>query len=134
MLPILLLAHAASSQPDVPGVSGAVVVSDFMGACYNGALDTPASIELQWNVAQANNTLYETQIRENGVLVATVPSTTTSWLKEVTGYVQNGSYHQFTSNWTYKVDMVRKSDGVAVGSTTASTWAQLYGKCSEFGT
>lgn len=133
MLTLLFLAAAAAeSVALVPSVSGVNVVRQGSGgSCFAGTLEAAAAIDVNWTVTNPDDVLYEAQLFENDILVATQTTNNTYWLKEVTEHVEEGPYNTWTSNWTYRVDIVRKADGVVVSTASSSPWVQEYGTCTD---
>jgi hypothetical protein len=125
---MILLEQLITAAVSVPAPSlGSASISHSAGVCSPFAA---ASLTVLWSVANPNETLYELHLLENGALVSTQLLAVTSWNKTIDDYVENGSHlPQFTSHWTYTVQIVRKADGVVVDSQ-AITWAQLYGHCT----
>lgn len=128
------LAQASPSTP-YPAISGVAANEPTGGACssvVHGLVQTPAQVQLTWAMAHVDTTNFETKVYENSILVATVTNDVLSWTKTITGAVSvanGGNSAFFTSNWTYRVDVSRKSDGSVVDSVNGPTWIELYGGC-----
>lgn len=138
---LLMLGGNNSASPGIqPTLSGLSVSSLSGGACRiggGGGLLIAAKVIVQWSVANPNDPQYAIKVYENGVLFGdgTIPSSHVSYTKTVAGSVEIGvpgesGSGQWVSNWTYRIDLVRLSDGVAVQSLTSFLWAQGYGVCS----
>lgn len=130
---LALLAQAVST-PTGPVLSGGTVSTTNAGACLiaNGGVATPAQIQIAWSIAGVDAANYDIKIYENSVLLSTLAGSATSTSKTITGYVQDdaGAYTgRFVSNWVYRIDMVRKSDGVVVSTRSTANWIVQYGDC-----
>lgn len=125
---------ALGSTGPQPAVSGVSVATGVTGQCTGsqfsgGALVTPATIVVSWAMANASSN-YTTNIYENGVFLASVANTTTSYTKTISGAVQNGAASRFNANWVYRIDVVRNADSVVVSTASSAEWVQAYGQCS----
>lgn len=120
----------SSPVPTPQITAGPTVATGFAGAC-NTFLHTVAfraTVRISWTLSAGYAGLYQAKIYENGILIVT--STSTFYDRNVDGLVE-GSNHTFTSNWTYRVDIVRISDNAVVSSGTTAAWVQDYGNCSN---
>lgn len=114
----------------VPQISNAVLSEVTGGACgFGGTVATSAQNQLAWTLTNPDAADYDISVYENGVRIAGVAGDTTSLLIEITGNVRNGTFFPWESNWTYRVDVVRKSDSVVVATATSNTWIVAYGGC-----
>jgi hypothetical protein len=133
---VTLLAVLAKAVvvPPAPSLSGGTVSHLTAGACNGvGGVSTPAQLQVSWGVANPDAVNYSIKIYENSVFQSTISGSSTTYAKTITGYVEDtsgGRSGTFTSNWTYRVDLVRLSDGVVVSSVTTAAWQQLYGDCT----
>lgn len=129
MLPLLLIMRAATPVL-TPAVSSLAASTGSAGACNpSGGIDTEASVHVSWSVANANSTLYSAKLYKSGVLVATQDTTASmSYSETVAGAVENGSVDPWVANWTYRVDIVRKSDSHTMDSASTS-FTRNYGGC-----
>lgn len=127
------MAEAAEPAPAEPTLGAVTVASLNDGAC-SGSTPTPAaSLRVSWSAASPDATLYDTKVYKNGVLQATLPNTTTTHDETVTGYVLGGLRNSFASSWTYRVDVVRKSDSQVVSTQSSAPWQEEYGQCGHGG-
>ena len=126
----MLAAMDGSVAAADPVVSNVAVATNNAGACFAGTVDTEAIIDVTWSVANSNATLYRARLYENDILVSTQDSDASmSWQKTITGAVENGPNGQWNADWTYRVDIERKSDSQVMSSASSSQWTQLYGSC-----
>ena len=127
---LLLAAMDGSVAAANPVVSNVAVATNNAGACTGTSPDPEAAIDVTWDVANANSTLYRARLYENDILVSTQDSDSSmSWQKTITGSVENGPNGQWNADWTYRVDIERKSDDQLMSSASSSQWTQLYGSC-----
>lgn len=126
MLAIAELMFASTVPASTAPALGSIIFSHTSGSCGSSV---DATVSPSWVVTNPDDTNYEVHVQENGVLVATQLSSSTSYSKTVAGFVESGSFRQFTSSWAYTVEVVRKSDGVVIASRSR-TWTQLYGACT----
>ena len=141
---MVALLAAQSGLATLPTL-GAVTVSSFdTGSCDvggDGGLATPAQIQISWGMTNPDDAQYQLKVYENGVLMSggTLACSATGLEKTITGAVEAGvdgeAGHgsEWTSDWTYRVDLVRLSDGVAVQTQSSSPWRQTYGVCGGLG-
>jgi hypothetical protein len=130
MFGMLFALAPAVLVPPVPQISNAVIVQTNAGACgFGGTVTTSAQNRLSWTLVNPNAVDYDIGVYENGVRISGGPGNTTFLDMEITGSVRNGPFSQWNSNWTYRVDVERKSDGVVVASATSNNWNVTYGSC-----
>lgn len=123
-----LFAAGATVVVGAPSLTGSVSLTSFAGSCAGAGVS--ATLTVAWTVTNPDDVAYEIRVLQNGVLISTQATTSPSYLKTVEGYIVGGTFHRFTSNWTYTVQLVRKADGVTVDTKTSSLWAVIYGTCS----
>lgn len=131
LLDVLFQAGNAAVAPvsGAPSLVGPVAFTGHAGVCP-GIAD-PASLLVSWNVTNPDDANYELRVLENGAPVLTGLCSVTTYSKTISDFVQAGSFHRFTSNWTYTVQLVRKADGVVISSLVSSAWTRIYGTCSN---
>lgn len=128
MIPFFLAAAILATGQ--PAVSAVVLSTAIAGACAGpGIIATSASVHIAWTLTNPDPSLYSVKVYENGALLQTLAGDATSYDKPVSGAVENGSTASWFSNWTYRVDVVRNSDSVAVSSATSTAWVKKYGGC-----
>lgn len=123
---------AASGAALTPLVSSIAAASLRAGECSPGHT-TPAlsaQVRVSWALVNEDTSVYDTKLYENGVLVAT-PTGLTQWDKTITGSVEYGNRAPWSANWTYRLDVVRKSDGQVVASKTSALFHMEYGGCAD---
>jgi hypothetical protein len=127
LLQILLSCAPVGTAPGgfSPSVNNVVVNTSDTGSC---SPPTPARILVSWNIANFDAALHVMKVYENGILVNT--GTVASYAKRIGSYVEYGSIGSFTSDWTYRVDLIRLSDNHVLSSSTSAPWNQLYGSCN----
>lgn len=131
MLPVielLFMGAASASTGTLTPALGEATISDSAGSCPSN----DASLVVSWTVINPDDATYELHVLENGGLASTQLCSSTSFTKPITGFIESGPYRQFTSRWTFVIQLVRKSDGVVIASRTASEWVVLYGACDAF--
>lgn len=125
--------HDASAVPAglTPQVSSIAAASLNPGHCVVGTTvpSQSAQVRASWTLTNMDTTLYDTKLYENNVLVATTTGVLL-WDKTVTGAVEFGNRNPWSASWTYRLDIVRKSDGQIVARKTASEFDQEYGGCT----
>jgi hypothetical protein len=128
----LLLAASQDIEPaETPQLQSIGVVSVTAGACDGNVVDTPAAISVAWTADNFDDAVHAFKVYENDVLK--VQQTTTSWQKTINGFIEDGPYQRFESDWTYRVDVVYAATGVVLSSITASPWSVFYGQCRDMG-
>lgn len=133
MLFALFAAMPDTSDPVLtPQVSTIAAASLSSGACSPGhtAPQFPAQVRVSWTLQNMDTSLYDTKLYENGVLVATT-SGVLQWDKTITGAVEFGNRNPWVANWTYRLDVVRKTDAQVVASKTSAQFHMEYGGCSD---
>lgn len=133
MIDMIILLGAAVIVASGPVVSGVSVSSINAGACALRFVAVEAQIRISWSLTSPDAALYDVLLYENGGLLATLAGTTIQYDKTISGSVEDpsGSYgSHWSSNWVYRVDVVRKSDGVVVSSASAPQWTLQYGDCT----
>lgn len=131
MLALLMgMTDVSESSPIVTPqfTAGPTVGTGFAGACNTSTHTVAfrATVRVSWTLSAPYGALYQAKIYENGIFVTNWGAT--SWDKNVDGLVE-GSNRTFTSDWTYRVDIVRISDNAVVASATTAAWVQDYGTC-----
>ncbi|HEX7019007.1 MAG TPA: hypothetical protein VF159_03285 [Gemmatimonadaceae bacterium] len=131
-----LAPHAGQVIAPAPLISGAAVAHESFGACGAGSKAgqtlSSASIRVSWVLTNPAPNDYYLRVYENGSLVATLSGADTFWVKTIAGSVDAGHgarSAKWFSNWTYRIDIVRKVDQVVVGSATTAPWVNQYGSC-----
>lgn len=131
LLALLMVAGQNALNVPQPGVSLASVASLDSGFCnIDHTVGTPASVRVSWSIVNSDDTNFETHVYQDGVLVATVPSSQTQWDFVLQGLVEDG-FWPWTANSVFRIDIVRKSDSVAVASQETNPWTLTYGTCAE---
>ena len=125
---LMLAAMGEGAAVTDPSVNTPTVATNNAGACTAGSPDPEASIRVSWTITNSAAG-YTTKVYENDILVSSQAITLDFYDKTVTGAVQNGPNGSWNADWTYRVDIVRTSDGSVVSSGTSSQWTQLYGSC-----
>lgn len=115
----------SSPVPSPQFNAGVAVVSDYAGRCSPFA---PARIRIWWTLNNPYASTFQARIYENGIYIATV--TALEYVKIIGGQIEDGLQGSY-SNWTYRVDIVRISNGAVVASQESSPWGQYYGVCSD---
>lgn len=132
LVDLLALAGYLAGSYTLPqeSISNLTVVSGGGGACATDprGTDTYATVAIRWSLSNFDATLFDLKLYQDGVLIQTLPGDATSASYD-TGYVEGASQSQFWSNWVFRVDGVKKSDGTVVSSQTAPPFVQLYGSC-----
>jgi hypothetical protein len=115
--------------PATPQIaSGPGVASTDAGLCsFAHTVTRSAAIRVSWTLTNPYGVTFEAKVYENEILVAV--TTGLFYDKVISGQVENGSL-SLMSDWTYRVDIVRISDGAVVDSNYSSAWQQIYGDCS----
>jgi hypothetical protein len=136
MFSLLFALLPAVVTTPVPSLGPASVASSGGGSCdpVSGGTVTSATLRVSWTISNPDGVLYSIRIYENGILQETLGGTVTSWDKTLSGSVEAGvvgesGVGQWTSNWVYRVDVVRLSDNVVVSTQSTSEWDQMYGVC-----
>lgn len=113
-----------------PLVSAVTASSGSAGLCNKGSLLSSATIDVAWSFSYngGTGTGYTLQLLRSGTLVTSLSMGATSYTYTV-GFKQSGVFNQFTSNYTFTVQVVR-GDGVVTSTASASPWQVLYGTCS----
>jgi hypothetical protein len=114
----------------VPSVANVVVTSLDAGSC---ASSRDAAIQVAWNLTNPNAGSYDILVYENDILIDTLAGSATSWTKSIPGmcgYPENNPLIDAHSlDLTYRLDVVRHTDGQVVSSAASDTWTHLYGVC-----
>lgn len=126
---ILMLAGEPAVVPAVPPSfsAGPSAATQFVGACSGGSVGFPARVRLSWTAVNFNAALHEYRVYQDGILISTQSSS--PYDKQVNGYIEGGFYFPVQFSWLFRVDIVRKSDGIALASGS-TTWTKYYGTCS----
>lgn len=103
--------------------SGPSVQSTNPGSCSPSFVY--ASLRVSWTLSASYGITYQAKTYENGILVAT---SALLYHDKSIAQIEDG-YDGSVSNWTYRVDIVRISDGAVVTSQESSPWVQSYGRC-----
>lgn len=125
-----MLAGQIPAVPPPPDPSFSVAPSSasvFGGFCSGGSVGFPAKLRVSWTAINFNAALHEFRVYQDSILVNTTSSS--SWDKDVVGYILDGFFHPVFFSWLFRVDIVRKSDGVVLASGS-TTWSHYYGTCS----
>lgn len=122
---------AASQLPPAttPQLTFASVFSTGAGACSGTAASPSASIRVSWSAINFDPALHVFKVYENNILKAI--TTDTLWDKTITNSIENGPYSQWTSDWTYRIDIENVGNGAVRSTMSTDTWAQLYGSCRD---
>jgi hypothetical protein len=131
IFPLFAFMHDIAVSALTPQVSSIAAASLQSGSCTVGQTTPaqPAKVRTSWTLANMDTSLYDTKLYENGVLVAT-PTGVLLWDKTIAGSVEYGNRAPWFASWTYRLDIVRKSDGQVVATRTSATFAQEYGGCT----
>lgn len=116
-----------------PTTSTPSVTSTSTGACALGVPSPAASIRVSWTITNPDATLYEAKLYENSILVSTQNTAASmTWDKTITGSVESAQAVSgfWFADWTYRLDVVRKSDSQVMDSKTSTMWGQEYGSCT----
>lgn len=131
MLALLMaLSDVTVTTPPSPQFSvNPSVVSTNSGACnsFSHTMTQSASIRISWVLTLPYSTNFVARVYQNGVLVS--GDLTNLYYDKVIGQVEYGSQSSL-SDWTYRVDIIRVSDGAVVASAESAAWIQQYGNCS----
>lgn len=96
--------------------------------------DPPITFRVTWTMSAVDDTNYYVAVSVNlGAGYSLVGTTTTGATQmdyQHTDYVQNGGYNTSTPTFTFKVEVVRRSDSVVVSTSTASGLPVTIGTCS----
>lgn len=129
---LAMIPQAGPVETAVPTLSS-VYISSTPGGCAGGSnfrhVFPNASMTLNWSSTNFNSALHEYRIYQDNVLVST-QDTSTSYTKTIYGAEGVGG-NQWEANWTFRVDIVRKSDNVVRASITADPFVQFYGDCGS---
>ena len=126
----MLAAMGQEAAVVIPSTNQPTVATNQAGACFAGSPDPSASITVDWTITNPSSD-YRMRLYENDIQVYVADSDgVSSYDKEVTGFVQNGSGGPWNADWTYRVDVERKSDSAVVSTQTSATWTQAYGSCT----
>lgn len=120
------------APPPVPALTSAYI-THFAGVCNSHILQVNATVTVNWTQTNFDNTLHEYRIYQDNVLVS-VQGTSSLYFKQVSGVVEDGCGSSWQSDWVFRVDIVRKSDGVVLASREATGNANnhhvwYYGTC-----
>jgi hypothetical protein len=123
--------YVPPSGDPTPQFTGTTSVhSTSAGFCSGGpgsGVTSSAAIQLVWNITPLYSTSYFARVYENNILVLD-NSTAFTFNKTMTGLVENSGGNP--ANLIYRIDIVRRSDGVVVASSTAPQWTKQYaGHC-----
>lgn len=133
---LLALFAAMPADSSVPGatpqVTSIATVSLRAGACQAGHTQPliSAAVRTTWAVSNMDQNLYDTRLYQNGTLVGIVTNVS-QWDQDVSGSVEDGNRAMWSYDWSYRLDVVRKSDGQVVASRTAATLTRNYGGCTD---
>lgn len=134
MLPIVAIMANSTSLGGAAATSTPTVASTASGTCSGSNTGQSAALRVSWTITNPAPTQYAARLYENGILKQTSDTAASmSWDKIVSGYVEDGPRSPFTADWTYRVDVVDKSNGRVVSSKTSATWERTYGLCSSGG-
>lgn len=123
----MLAGQAPVIAPDPSFSVAPASASQFSGICNGGAVSFPARVRVSWTALNFDPALHEYRVYQDGILVST--QAFSPYDKQVNGYILDGFYHPVFFSWVFRVDIVRKSDGVALASGS-TTWSHYYGTCS----
>lgn len=131
----LLTAMGEQAETPAPEVVSAVQIN-LGGACNfpGGGLAVAAQIGVQWSITNPDDTNYEVRVYRDGSFRAAYDTTDTEHLETVAGVVEDGvvgaDTYQFTGSWTFRVDVVRKSDSVVVSTKSTTPTPIDYYTCA----
>jgi len=115
-------ATPTTSTPDVNTLNA--------GACFGSIPNPAASIRVTWTITNPDAALYSAKLYENNILKSTQDTAASmNYDKTVAGFVEGGNGNWWNADWTYRVDVVRKSDSEVVSTGTSAEWTQQYGEC-----
>lgn len=134
MLATIVALMNSSSVGTAPQTSTPTVATTSTGTCSGSNTGTSASLRVSWTITSPDSANYAAKLYENGILKSTQDTAASMhWDKTVSGYVEDGPRSPFVANWVYRVDVVRKDNGLTVSSKTAATWGKTYGLCASGG-
>lgn len=131
---MLVQIMGASPIRVTPSITTPTIATLAAGACSGHTVSPSASIRVTWTVANADDTHYSTKVYFSDagggfILQITQASSVVTFDMLVDGERENGTVHDFTSNWIFRVDVARKSDGLVVSTKTSAAWQKAYGHC-----
>lgn len=107
--------------------SGPSAAIQFDGFCSGGSVSFPSRTNISWTASNFNASLHDYKVYKDGILVST--QSTSPYTHQVDGFITNGFFHPTFKSWTFRVDIVRKSDS-AVLATGSVVWSAYYYLCS----
>ena len=132
MLSVLWLVGQPQPTGTPPTTSTPTVATLTTGACGVGhTIASAAQIRIAWTVTNPDGVNYDAKLYENGILLSTQAVTASMhYDKTIGGAVEGDAGHAWLSDWTYRLDIVRKSTSAVVDSQSSAPWEVQYGDCS----
>lgn len=110
----------------VPAVSN-VTASNIGGGGCNGGNLTPDTLRVQWSITNADNTVYATYVKRNGAVVNSNINNTLTQADHQAQGSESASQDFANRNYTFTVEVRRRSDGVVVASADSTQYTFFTG-------
>lgn len=130
------LGQDASENTQPQETVSAVVVNDLsLGQCnvlFDGTIDSQASIRVSWSLTNADADRFDIRVYQDGVLVSgssALAGDTTFFDITIGGAVVGGRSPVWSSDWVFRIDVIRKDDALVVSNASSAAWVQTYGGC-----
>lgn len=96
-----------------------VALTHSAGVCSGISISVSARITVNWSETNFNSALHEHRIYQDNVLIATLGAAS-SYSKFIPGVIEDGCGSSWQSDWVFRVDTVRKSNGGVLASVEAT--------------